>query len=446
MLLRLLLAIPIVLMPNLLYVPLDTGIPAINLANLLLIAVVIALVLSPRDKLTSHTMGVLTPPLLFLFLTLLIGYLIAVTTLPGNPLADLTELKNFVFFPLLYFAYRRCKQDLHGTRQLIYLSLAVVLAAGMDTLLQGLANDAFSSYSETNRFAGPFGDYRSANRAGVFFAMFLPMFAALALFLRGHKVWSAIAIGGCVIVMMAIMLTYSRQSYLIAILAVALLLVRRHLVLAVLLALATIPAISLLPEGVTQRVAGTQQYTPAGRAQLDVSTASRFEIWGGAMKMWQDHPAGVGLNRFPRKIGDYSDYSDYDAHNMYVLMLTECGPLGLIALLWLLWRMLRLALALRRSGDESDAEVKALGMGFTVAVIAMAMGNLYGSPFHEGLVMANFWIMCGLVERYTLLKRQAALAAAKASDTPRLDVAQAIAGRYPLSERILPGRYRIFSK
>ena len=131
---------------------------------------------------------------------------------------------------------------------------------------------------------------------------------------------------------------------------------------------------------------------------------------------------------------------------MYVLMLTECGPLGLIALLWLLWRMLRLALALRRSGDESDAEVKALGMGFTVAVIAMAMGNLYGSPFHEGLVMANFWIMCGLVERYTLLKRQAALAAAKASDTPRLDVAQAIAGRYPLSERILPGRYRIFSK
>ena len=64
--------------------------------------------------------------------------------------------------------------------------------------------------------------------------------------------------------------------------------------------------------------------------------------------MWQDHPAGVGLNRFPRKIGDYSNYSDFDAHNMYVLILAECGPLGLAALLWLLWRMLRLALALRR--------------------------------------------------------------------------------------------------
>ena len=73
----------------------------------------------------------------------------------------------------------------------------------------------------------------------------------------------------------------------------------------------------------------------------------------------------------PRKIGEYSSYSDFDAHNMYVLLLAECGPLGVIALLWVLWRMLRLALALRRSGDESDSEVKALGMGFTVAVIAM---------------------------------------------------------------------------
>ena len=67
MLLRLLLAIPIVLMPNLLYLPLDTGIPAINLANLLLIAMVMALLLTPRDRLTAHTTGTLTPPLLFLF-------------------------------------------------------------------------------------------------------------------------------------------------------------------------------------------------------------------------------------------------------------------------------------------------------------------------------------------------------------------------------------------
>jgi hypothetical protein len=60
--------------------------------------------------------------------------------------------------------------------------------------------------------------------------------------------------------------------------------------------------------------------------------------------------------------------------------------------------------------------------------------------------MANFWIMCGLVERYTLLKRQGATAAAKASDMPHLGVAEAIAGRFPLSERILPGRYRINPK
>ena len=446
MLLRLLLAIPIVLMPNLLYVPLDTGVTALNLANLLFIALVLALLLTPRDQLTSHTIGVLTPPLILLFLTVTIAYFVAQTTLPGDQLEDIIKLKNYVFYPLLYFAYRRCKQDLRGTRQLIFLVLAVVLVAALDTIRQGLANDAFTSYSDTSRSAGPFGDHRFANRAGVFLAMFLPMFAAFALFLRGHKVWSTIAIGACVIVSVAIMVTYSRQSYLIAIIAIALLLIRRHVVLAIVLAVAAIPAIALLPTTVTQRVTGTQQYSASGHSELDVSTASRFEIWGGAIRMWQDHPTGVGLNRFPRKIGEYSSYSDYDAHNMYVLLLAECGPLGVIALLWVLWRMLRLALALRRSGDESDSEVKALGMGFTLAVIAMAMGNLYGSPFYEGLVMASFWIMCGLVERYTLLKRQAATAIAKASDMPRVGVAEAIAGRYPLSERILPGRYRISPK
>lgn len=446
MLLRLILAIPIILMPNLLYVPLDTGIPAINLANLLLIAVVVALLLSPRDKASDHAPGLLTPPLLLLFAALTISFYIATTDSSRGLMADVTELKNFIFYPLLYFAYRRCRQDIAGTRQLILLTLAVAVAAGLDALRQGLSADTLTSFADTNRVAGPFGDYRSANRAGIFFAMFLPLFAAFALFQSGKKMQRLAALGACAVIAVAIMLTYSRQAYLIAIISVALLMVRRHVLLGILLALVSIPAISLLPEGVTQRVAETQQYSTTGRAELDVSTSSRFDIWKGAIRMWQDHPAGVGLDRFPRHIGDYSDYANYDAHNMYVLMLAETGPLGLAALLWVLWRMLRLALAVRRSADEADAESTALGIGFTVSVIAMAMGNLFGSPFHEGLIMANFWILCGLVERYALLKRQHATVGEDTVVLVRAAPLEAIAGRFPLSERTQPGRYRILPK
>ena len=72
-----------------------------------------------------------------------------------------------------------------------------------------------------------------------------------------------------------------------------------------------------------------------------------------------------------------------------MLTLAECGPLGVAALLWLLWRLLRLALAVRWSGGASDVEATALGVGFTVAVLSMALGNVYGTPFLDGLVMGK---------------------------------------------------------
>jgi O-antigen ligase len=445
MLLRLILAIPIVLMPNLLYVGIDTGIPGVNLANLLLLLVLLVLALSHRQAGPAPGVGELTAPLLLLFVALLIGLLIAQVTTPENLFDDLTYLKNIVFYPLLYFVYRRCRQDLAGTRQLIYLTLAVAVVAGIDAAREGLAFD-ITEFDDTHRAAGPFGDYHSANRAGVFFVMFLPLLVALVLFLRGRKLWRLLAVAASAVLVLAIMLTYSRQSYLIALVGVALLLLRRHLLLAVLIALATVPAIGLLPEGVTERVVATQQVDAGGSARLDVSTASRFEIWTGALQMWRAHPAGVGLNRFPEHIGDYSRYQGYDAHNIYVLLLAECGPLGLAALLWLLWRMLRLAQGVRRSAAETDVEAKALGYGLTIAVISMALGNVYGSPFYEGLVMANFWILCGLVEHYAALKHHAL--AATAAPAPSLDatIAQAISAHFPLAEKIAPGRYRVAPK
>ncbi|MGV8940233.1 MAG: O-antigen ligase family protein [Lysobacter sp.] len=435
MLLRLMLAVPILLMPNLLYVPLDTGVPGLNLANLLLIGILVAVALSAPRTAPMTGVGMLTPPLLLLFLALAIATLIAMVAMPMDPLRDLIELKDFVFYPLLYFLYRRCRQDLAGTRQLIWLTVAVAVAAGIDAVLQGIEMDTLSSFSDTNRVAGPFGDYRSANRAGVFFVMFLPMLAAAALFLRSRGFMRLLAASGAAILALAILLTYSRQAYLIAVVVLALLVVRKNVLLAMLLAVAAIPALALLPAGVMERVAETRQENVVGGPELDVSTASRFEIWSGAMDMWTDHPAGVGLGRFPEYIGDYSQYQNYDAHNMYVLMLAECGPLGLLALLWLLWRLLRLGFNVSRS--SGDAESRVLGIGFTATVVAMAMGNLYGSPFHEGLVMADFWILCGLIERYNVLKRQ--IAVQPVDDTSLLS---SIYERFPLAEHISPGRYR----
>lgn len=435
---RLLLALPIILIPNLGYIPLETGIPGLNLANLLLLVAVAAVALSSRSTSPAAAgTGLLTPPLVLLFIALAIATVIGMLGTPQSPMDDITRLKDFLFYPLFYFLYRRCREDRAGTRRLIWLTLIVAIVAGIDAVLQGMRMDTLSTFADTNRVAGPFGDYHSANRAGVFFAMFLPMLAAAMLFLRGHRFKRAVATAGVGILIIAVLLTYSRQSYLIVVVLLALLVVRKHVLLAfglaAMLAVVAIPALTLVPPGVVERVMETRQESAVGGPELDVSTASRFEIWGGAMRMWADHPAGVGLGRFPDHIGNYSEFSNYDAHNMYVLMLAECGPLGLLAMLWLVWRLLRLGLRATRMAH--DHESLALGIGFSGAVVAMAMGNLYGSPFNEGVVMANFWILAGLMERYCLLGQSVA-APVPAS------LASRIHDRFPLAGEIAPGRYQ----
>ena len=177
------------------------------------------------------------------------------------------------------------------------------------------------------------------------------------------------------------------------------------------------------------------------------SMTSSGVISGGAMQMWTEHPIGVGLNRFKQHIGNYVPrYAGYDAHSIYFLMLAECGPLGLLALLFLLWRVLWMGVRFTRSVPASDAEGKALSLGFILLAISTALGNVYGSPFFEGAVMANFWALCGLMEHYFALKRRARVPGAGPAPgmaTGRLPAPamQGIGTRFPLAARMAPRRY-----
>lgn len=441
MILRAILAATIIVMPNIARFNIQTGVPGINVANMVLLVVLISLALARGGNQSIQGTGQLTTALSGFFLTLLLGLAIAYTYLPAQFMVDLLFFKDAIFYPLFYFVFRRCRQDLKGTRQLIILVMVVAAVAGVQAVRQGL-DYGIGQFNESRRAAGPFGeDYTMANVAGVYYAMFLPMFVALALFLRGQRFWRLAAIVGSVILAIAIMVTYSRQSYLIAIICLALLLARRSMILAVVIGIAMIAASGLLPDGVTQRVTETRQSDIVGAAKLDVSTASRFEIWDGAIRMWREHPMGVGLGRFSENIGNYApNYKNYDAHNFYVRTLAEGGPLGLIALLWVMLSLIRLSIVVQRSATPGDAEALALGRGFMVFVLAMAMGNIYGSRFFDGALMASFWMLCGLMERYAALQRQVNLPAEAPLPEPRGVVPLMIGDRFPLANRVFPGR------
>ena len=403
--LRLLLFVQIIYTVYELHFPLSSGFVGLNMVNLLFFATLLAIILRGElDPVQAPPM--LRSALLSFVAILVIAFAIARIRAPLDLSDDITYLKNAIFYPLLYFMYLRCKQDLQSTRWMIIFVLAVATLAGVQAIRQGM-DYGVGAFVETHRASGPFGStFAMSNRAGVYYAIFLPMFIALALMLRKQRRWRFAALIGIAILVPAILFTYSRQSYFIALVAAALLFARRNIFLAALLGLIFVGLIGYLPDSVTERVADTRQQARPGGDQYDVSTESRWKIWHGAIGMLEDNPQGVGLNRFQTMIGRYTpEYAGYDAHNFYVLTVCECGILGLLVLLWLLVRLLALARLLRRSAAADDAEARALAIGFTVAVLSMVLGNLYGSPFFEGAVMGDFWILCGLMERYTRLKQ-----------------------------------------
>jgi O-antigen ligase len=314
--------------------------------------------------------------------------------------------------------------------------MIIAAVAGLEGLREGL-DYGFGKFRADRRASGPFGtDWHNANRAGVFYAMFMPMFIAFALFLRKRVLWRLAAIGGIILLAGGAIATYSRQAYGMIILAFALLLVRKNIIVAALVAALAGSLIPYLPEAATQRVEETQQDNKA-HGDVDTSTASRWEIWAAGMNMFKEHPLGVGFHKFSYEIGNYTaEYKGFDAHNFYVLTLCENGPQTLLAFILVLFTLFKIASFVRKNLPPDDPEAFALGWGFTIATLCVALGGLYGSPIFEGPVMGPYWALAGLLERYTHLKMKTAEVPA----TEAVPAGPSLVDRFPLAAYILPGK------
>jgi O-antigen ligase len=362
----------------------------LNTVNLLFGATLAAMVL-------TGTRSAAPAPARFAFVLMIAAlvwaYLIGQAYDNSHWVVDLTILKNAVLFMLLYFIYYHAARDPLTLRIAFAAILFIAALAALQAIRQAL-DYGIGSFSETHRAAGPFApDYSGANRAAVFYCMFLPVFVALALYYRGSVAVRLAAAGGAVLLFVATLFTYSRQAYFILAVLVLLMALRRSVLLALIAAIALISYESWLPEPVLERIAMTEQVDAHGEAKLDESTESRFVLWQGALELIKDRPWGIGLNQFKSQIGRVTDYEKMDAHNHFVLIATEAGLPGLLAMVVLIAAMLWLGWSLARTGTDDG---RVLGTGFLFSAVAMALGNVYGSRFFDGDVMGNFWALAGL--------------------------------------------------
>lgn len=396
----------------------DFGIKGLNLTTLLFV-VAVWLVASQKNRSPGPT------PLKGFFvafiLALMWGFAIGQLRDGSTVLDDLTVVKNMLFAMLLYFVAFHGSAD-RRTREILFIAVLGVTALVILHLWRQALDYGIGVYNETRRASGPFGTTAAAsNRAAAFLIIFLPVMLTAAIYLRGRPylrwgaaIFTVLGVGG-------VFFTYSRQAYL----AVALLFVyiafRRNWALALLIAAAVLSYESWAPQGVIDRVESTHQEDEYGEETLDESAESRFIIWAGAAQMIQDHPLGIGLNRFAREIGSYVPrYAGLDAHNNYIRFAVEAGPVAAIMMVTLLLALLLFARRVETVDASDDSRL--LGSALLVSVLGVMLCNLYGSRFFDVDVMSAFWILAGLSARHyaasrDLAARREATAASSARQT-----------------------------
>jgi O-antigen ligase len=385
--------------PYQIYLNIATGIPGVNVLNLLALAALIAI--TQRPKLTEAPRTPLKWHFLLFFTCLTAAFGIAVIRGGAPVFEDSQYLKSAIFYPLLFFLFYHGVRDLRTARLVYFGILFVAGVAALQAARQGL-DYGLGVFNETRRAGGPFSsNWANANRAGVYFATFIPAFAVFALYMKArYPLLRLVAIGCTLLGIFATFVTYSRQAYFILALSLVLLFIRRNLLFVLLVIVAAVNIKYWAPDAAVQRVEMTQQTSASGDVQLEESAESRFIIWQGAWDMIKDHPLGVGLNRFPLEIGNYSVIKNMDAHNGYILTAAEASILTAAVLLVLLLRLGALSVPLIRA---EDAEARVLGWSLLLATIGVLLGNIYGSSFYFGEAMGNYWALAGLAARMPFL-------------------------------------------
>jgi probable O-glycosylation ligase (exosortase A-associated) len=198
--------------------------------------------------------------------------------------------------------------------------------------------------------------------------------------------------------------TFSRGAFLaLAAGAIALVLLqRRKMIAAVLLAAVAVLALSVvpIPSEYFDRMETVRTYQAIG----DRSALSRLYFWQVAVRMVADHPLGVGLRNFE------ANYDEYDTtlgrygirrsvHNTYMQALAEAGYLGLATYLVLLvsvvWTLVRVR-ARAAAGGLSSGQRRYCFAGAN-ALIASATAYIVGSMFGSVLVNDLNWFTFALV-------------------------------------------------
>lgn len=234
-----------------------------------------------------------------------------------------------------------------------FLYLTLLMTSAYAIVQRFLGVEASASLTDLNMNAGMPGRVYSTlenpNNYGEFIVLTFPLSLVFCAGIVDRR-WKTLALGSLVIPVAALLMTYSRSSWVSFALAAVVFLALWDKRFLPLIPVAAVIAFPLLPDSIFNRI-----LTIGNTA--DSSNAYRLYIWDSALHMIRDHGlAGIGLgpgNFTPL----YAQYCDPNAavaqhsHMVYLEVWLEMGLLGIVSFLGMYLGLIRRAIRARRQAD-----------------------------------------------------------------------------------------------
>lgn len=238
------------------------------------------------------------------------------------------------------------------------------------------------SAAAAEAIVGPAG-HGGYSLLGLTFVVLLAVIFSLLLTHRSRQLRTLLIVAALPVAY-SLIFTFSRQSYVGAVMAMGVLIWvrdRRLLIPAAALAVA-LPL--LLPEVVQDRALSILGSSPDPLTGASPYATRLHALQRRLPEVVGRSPIlGLGLAALPPGFLD----------NQYLLTLYYSGVVGLAVFLWLLWRAARTSHA---SYGTLSGDLKGLGLAWLAATVGLAVAGLAGNPFVAIRVRQIYWFLAGL--------------------------------------------------
>lgn len=287
-----------------------------------------------------------------------------------------------------------------NTKRKFHIAMVIFLAGGVIVSLYGIyqyLNPAKYSgvWVDTEMFEDigfrVYSTFANPNVLGEYLLLVIPFAGAYVITEKTwiRKIVALIAVG---IMMLCLLMTYSRGCYLGILVAMAIFFVMldKRFILLGIVGLVLLPIV--MPETIINR------FMSIGDMK-DSSTSYRVNIWLGTINMLKDYwmcGTGPGIEAYNQvyPLYSYSGISAPHSHNLYLQIMCDSGIVGISTFIAILYKFYKTAFS--SVVLEKIKENKMFIIASISAISAFAVQSMTDYTFYNNRVLLIFWMILAL--------------------------------------------------